>query len=73
MWPCRIQRASYSHAAQVHAMPEGPEKVAALAAHPAYLPGERAGDPKKDFARVNAAIDAARANGGAAVVHCLVR
>ncbi len=38
-------------------MPEGPEKVATLAALPAFPPSECAGDAKKDFERVNAAID----------------
>jgi len=52
------------------AMPDGPEKEAALAALPQFPPEECAGDAKKDFERVNKAIDDAKADGKAALVHC---
>merc|ERR1719507_1698080 len=52
------------------AMPDGAEKDAAKAALPKFDPEECAGDAKKDFERVNAAIDAAKASGGCAMVHC---
>ena len=51
-------------------MPDGPEKVAALAALPAFSPAESAGNALAEFDRVSAAIDAARAAGGAGLVHC---
>jgi Dual specificity phosphatase, catalytic domain len=55
---------------KVDSMPEGPEKDAARAALPIFPPSECAGDAKKDFERVNAAIEDARAGGGAALLHC---
>ena len=55
---------------QVDAMPEGPEKSAALAALPVFSSAEGPGDAAKDFAQVNAAIDAARTSGTGALVHC---
>jgi len=55
---------------KVDAMPDGPEKMAALAALPPFSPNELPGDATKNIARVNAAIDQARAAGGAALVHC---
>jgi protein-tyrosine phosphatase len=55
---------------KVDAMAEGPEKEAAKAALPAFPDCECAGDAKKDFERVNEAIDASKAAGGAAMVHC---
>ena len=55
---------------KVDAMPEGPEKVAARAALPAYTAEECAGDAKKDFERVNKIIADTRAAGGATLVHC---
>lgn len=54
----------------VDSMPEGPAKEAARAALPDFTPSECAGDAKKDFALVNAAIDAAVSSGGAALLHC---
>jgi len=55
---------------KLDAMPDGAEKDAAKAALPKFSPEECAGNAKKDFERVNAAIDAARASGGCAMVHC---
>ncbi|GAX84958.1 hypothetical protein CEUSTIGMA_g12379.t1 [Chlamydomonas eustigma] len=55
---------------KVDSMPDGPEKMAALAALPAFPPHDLPGDATKEIARVNAAIDQARAAGGAALVHC---
>lgn len=55
---------------KVDAMPEGPEKEAALKALPKFDACECAGDAKKDFVRVNDAIDAAKAAGGGAMIHC---
>ena len=55
---------------QVDGLPDGPEKDAAKAALPAFPASEGPGDATTEFDRVNAAIDAARASGGAALVHC---
>lgn len=57
-------------AKKVDAMAEGPEKEAAKVALPKFAAEECAGDAKKDFERVNGAIDAAKAAGGSAMVHC---
>jgi len=55
---------------KVDAMPEGEEKEAARAALPSFPPEECAGDAKKDFERVITAMEAAKAGGGACMVHC---
>lgn len=48
----------------------GPEKKAAKANLPEFPPAECAGDGKNDFKLVNNAIDAAKASGDNALVHC---
>jgi len=55
---------------KAHAMPQGPEKDAALAALPEFPPEECAGDAYKDFELVNEKISQTIAGGGAAMVHC---
>lgn len=55
---------------KAHAMPQGPEKDAALAALPEFPPEECAGDAYKDFELVNEKISQTVAGGGAAMVHC---
>jgi len=55
---------------KVDAMPEGPEKEAAKAALPQFKPEECCGQIKQDFARVNAAIDAAKRANGCVMVQC---
>lgn len=55
---------------KVDAMPEGEEKSTARAALPTFTPEECAGDAKKDFELVNGAIEAAKAAGGATMIHC---
>ena len=55
---------------QVDAMPDGPEKLAAKAALPPHTAESGPSDATAEFDRVNAAIDAARVSGGAALVHC---
>merc|ERR1711879_192386 len=51
-------------------MPEGPEKEAARAALPSHPPEECAGDAKKDFERIIAAMESTKNSGGATMVHC---
>eukprot|EP00928_Gymnodinium_smaydae_P010431 TRINITY_DN13931_c0_g1_i1.p2 TRINITY_DN13931_c0_g1~~TRINITY_DN13931_c0_g1_i1.p2 ORF type:complete len:300 (-),score=79.59 TRINITY_DN13931_c0_g1_i1:940-1839(-) len=55
---------------EVDAMCEGAEQDKARAALPKFPEEECAGDARKDFERVNAAIEAAQKNGGSAMVHC---
>jgi len=55
---------------KLHAMPEGPEKEAAKAALPVFEQCECAGNARKDFERVNTAIDAAKSAGGSSMVYC---
>ena len=54
----------------VDALPDGPAKDAARAALPAFAPSECAGDAKSHFDRVNDAVNAELAKGGATLVHC---
>ena len=54
---------------QVDGMPDGPEKDAARASLPAFPAADGPSDATAEFDRVNAAIDTARASGGAALVH----
>ena len=55
---------------KVEAMAQGPEKDAARAALPSFVPEECAGDAKKDFVRVNDIIDGEISASGATLLHC---